>query len=65
MRSGTLKISHQNGEYTIEFDFADDNNIYDPTRKPNKITGKWTGPVNIVDYTDTSSAMRRGLKLRK
>ena len=65
VRSGTLKISHQNGEYTIEFDFADDNNIYDPTRKPNKITGKWTGPVNIVDYTDTSSAMRRGLKLRK
>lgn len=66
--SGTLKISRQGSQYTIEFDFGDDNDRYDKSRKPHRITGKWTGTVDIVDYTTTQSASKskkRAVRLKK
>lgn len=63
--SGTMKISCQDGKYTIEFDFADDNNKYDTSLTAHKITGKWTGTVSITDYTSTSNASRKSMKIRK
>lgn len=57
--SGTLRISYKNGEYTIEFDFADDYNRYDKQLQAHKISGKWTGAVNIVDYTTSTDRSPR------
>lgn len=63
--SGTLKISYQNGQYTIQFDFADDNNAYDSSLRAHKIKGTWTGALHVEDYATTRSALHRGLKLKK
>ena len=63
--SGTLKISYQNGQYTIQFDFADDNNAYDSSLRAHKIKGTWTGALHVEDYATTRSALHRGLKFKR
>ncbi len=62
--SGTLKVSYQDGKYTIAFDFVDDGNKYDPSLNTHRIAGKWTGAVSVTDYTQRGSAARKSLKLR-
>lgn len=58
IKSGTLEISRNGDLYTISFDFGDDNDLYDKAQKPHKITGKWTGKVEIVDYTATNAPLQ-------
>ena len=49
---GTMTISCEGEEYTIEFDFEDDFNLNDKTLAPHHIRGSWTGKIpEITDYT--------------
>ena len=64
--SGTLEISRSGDVYTITFDFGDDNDLYDKAQKPHKITGKWSGKVDIVDYSSANAPVQmRKLSFRK
>lgn len=52
--SGTAKVSKSGSNYTIEFEFKDDE-----ATKPTIFKGSYTGPLSFYDYTKSSASVKK------